>query len=63
MILLIGIVLIILAFNGVGQNLGPIGVTVAAVGFIIELFKHDNKEAEARANRREYWANKNARRR
>lgn len=55
MIALIGIVLIILGFNGV-KHCGVIGVVVLLVGIVVSMAKIESEETRARANRRRYWA-------
>ena len=54
---LIGIVLIVLGFNGV-ERCGVIGVVVLFFGIILYIAKVENEDIRARANWRKYWANR-----
>ena len=50
-----GIVLIIMGFNGV-DKCGVIGVAVLVVGVIVTMAQAESEETRARINRRRYWA-------
>lgn len=61
MIALAGIVLIVLGFMGKGDLYGVLGVVLLIVGTIVFMGKTESKDSRARYNRREYWANKDVR--
>ena len=52
---LLGIVLIVIGFNGV-DKCGVIGVVVLFVGIIASMSRVEREDTRARANRRRYWA-------
>ena len=54
---LIGIVLIVLGFNGV-ERCGVIGVVVLFFGIMLYIAKAEDVDMRARINRKQYWANR-----
>ena len=61
LLVLAGIVLIVLGFNGV-EHCGVIGVVVFIVGIIATMASVESEDTRARVNRRKYWANRDWRR-